>query len=129
MFDANQNLKDFVSTWIPPNLIDFIVSKHKEAIQTILNNVWMQCEANIKQQIPSGQRLSFAQNSGFQFIRKLREFKKRLHGRKCSHCDKKEMHNNRIHETFKKCKQCRMDWYCSVGCQKRDWNTNHRYYC
>jgi MYND finger len=30
---------------------------------------------------------------------------------------------------FKGCGSCKLQWYCSVECQKADWTKRHRFYC
>eukprot|EP01084_Bolivina_argentea_P121314 214966_1 len=42
--------------------------------------------------------------------------------RRCNTC-------NRTDIRLKVCKQCQLAYYCNRKCQKRSWNTQHRYYC
>eukprot|EP01084_Bolivina_argentea_P121312 214964_1 len=42
--------------------------------------------------------------------------------RRCNTC-------NRMDIRLKVCKRCKLAYYCNRKCQKRSWNTQHRYYC
>eukprot|EP01084_Bolivina_argentea_P150192 262299_1 len=50
------------------------------------------------------------------------ELYNRKNGKKCKSC-------NRMDVRLKVCKRCRWAYYCSKHCQKKSWNTKHKYYC
>ncbi|KAH8817731.1 hypothetical protein DL96DRAFT_1623181 [Flagelloscypha sp. PMI_526] len=56
----------------------------------------------------------------------IRETRDRITKTCCQCCLKSE---EEIGEPFKRCKNCKTVWYCSVECQKRDWKAEHRRIC
>eukprot|EP01084_Bolivina_argentea_P226109 381982_1 len=50
-------------------------------------------------------------------------------GYKNKRCRKKCAECHRMHIKLKVCKRCKCTYYCNRTCQKRSWNTKHRYYC
>eukprot|EP01084_Bolivina_argentea_P061654 112709_1 len=48
-----------------------------------------------------------------------------MYGSKCSYCN----HIGKKFNRFKVCKYCKIRFYCSRSCQKKDWIKIHRKYC
>eukprot|EP01084_Bolivina_argentea_P216008 366900_1 len=60
---------------------------------------------------------------------KMWKLTKRIEGRNCSNCNKKEIRDKNENEKFKKCSRCKSTWYCSKECQKYHWKKVHRLHC